>query len=96
MTGSPKQAGSGMAGRRAFSLVELLVVPGVIVILVALLLPAIQTARRSGWSSQCQNNLKNLCLAFKKTHANPQGRVRAGDESLERFLGVGPKVALSN
>ena len=49
--------------RRAFTLVELLVVVAIIAILVALLLPAVQAAREAARQSQCKTNLKNLTLA---------------------------------
>ena len=58
----------GSDPNRGFTIVELLVVIGVIAILMALILPAIQQARESARRTQCRNRLKNLGLAMHSYH----------------------------
>lgn len=70
----------GSTRRSAFTLVELLVVIAIIGVLVALLLPAVQSARESSRRTKCQNTIKQWALATLN-HESAFGKFPYGNKA---------------
>src|SRR6266536_502156 len=60
---------------RAFTLGELLVVIGIIALLVAILLPALQKARESASTTQCASNLRQIAIGIISYANNHKGKL---------------------
>ena len=76
-----------MFRRRAFTLVELLVVIGVIAILIAILLPVLNRAREGGFRVQCLSNVRQIGVAFMLYANDNKGRLPKDPAS----IGAGPR-----
>jgi prepilin-type N-terminal cleavage/methylation domain-containing protein/prepilin-type processing-associated H-X9-DG protein len=68
-----------MKRRAAFTLIELLVVVAVLLILVALLLPGLDSARDKARTVLCANNMRNLALGFILYAGDNNGRMLGSD-----------------
>lgn len=68
--------------RRAFTLVELLVVVGIIVLIVALILSIIPQIRRQSMSTVCLSNQRQLNIGFNQYFTDNSGRFMGVDTGL--------------
>ena len=78
--------------RRGFSLVEMLVVVGIITVLIAMLLPALVAMREHAKQTNCLSNLRQLGIAYQLYASNyddqiPLGYINNGGNNNEIWTG---------
>lgn len=78
-THDPKVANCRAKSREAFTLVELLVVIGIIALLISILLPALGAARRSATTTKCLSNLHQVGIAMMMYAQQYNGRMPASE-----------------
>src|SRR5688500_15253153 len=83
---SPTSASTRNPAHTAFTLVELLVVIAIIALLIAMLIPALNAARRQAMTVQCLSNQKQMGLAAFTYATDHNGWLpRTQWDSLERL-----------
>ena len=72
--------------RRAFTLVELLVVIGIIALLISILLPTLQNVRRSANTVKCASNIRTILQGMRLYAANNQDAIPGSPWTTSQFL----------
>ena len=70
-----------------FTLVELLVVIGIIAILIAILLPALSRARKASNTTKCLSTLRQMAIGWQMYAQNHNGRGIPYDQNLGIWMG---------
>ena len=73
----------------AFTLVELLVVVGIIAILIAILMPALGRARENARRVQCMSNMRQLAIGWTAYAQEKKGRLMGAEHGPGGWVGSG-------
>lgn len=81
-----RRAPSNTSCHRAFTLVELLVVIGIIALLISILLPALTAARRQAQTVKCLANIRSILQGMHMYAAENRGYIAGSPVTSGRFL----------
>ncbi len=91
-----RSAPSIRPARRGFTLVELLVVIGIIALLISLLLPSLNKARSAAQSVKCESNIKQILYAMRIYASENHDSIPGSGWTSSRFMYSSPGNPLTD